>query len=50
MNSLILWTLVYVVMILGMFYFLYRTIKTKNVKYAYAIGGMLILMIGMFFL
>ncbi len=50
MNSLLIWTLAYIFVILVLFYLLFKVIRTKNIKYAYAIGAMVLLMIGMLFI
>ena len=50
MGNLLIWVGIYIFLIVGLFYFLYKATKTKNIKYAYPIVGMVLLMIGMLFL
>ena len=50
MDNLLIWLGVYMVLIIGLFYFSFQALKTKNPKYGYPIAGVVILMIGMLFL
>jgi len=50
MENLLIWVGLFIFLILGLFYFLLKAVKTKNIKYTYPIVAMLLLMIGMFFL
>jgi len=43
-QGLLMWTLIYLVAIGGLFWSLYRAFKTRNVKYGYAILANVILM------
>jgi len=49
-QGLLIWTLLYFVLILVFFWTLYRAIKTKNVKYGYAILLNVILMVLLLFI
>ncbi len=48
--NLLVWLLINIVLIIGIFYFSFQAVKTKNPKYGYPIAGLVILMIGMLFL
>ena len=50
MGNLLVWSGIYLFLIIGLFYFLFKAVKTKNIKYAYPITVMVILMVAMFFL
>ena len=50
MGNLLVWLIIYIVLIALLFYFLFKAAKTKNIKYAYPITGVILLMVGMFFL
>jgi len=49
-QGLLVWTLLYFILILALFWTLYRAIKTKNPKYGYAILLNIILMILLLFI
>ena len=49
-QGLLIWTLLYLVLILGLFWTLYRAMKTKNVKYGYAVLLNVILMVLLLFI
>ncbi len=48
--NLLLWLVINIVLIVGIFYFSFQALKSKNPKYGYPIAGLVILMIGMLFL
>ena len=50
MDNLLIWLGVYIFLIMGLFYFSFQALKTKNPKYGYPIAGLVVLMIGMLFL
>ena len=48
--NLLVWLFINIVLIIGIFYFSFQAVKTKNPKYGYPIAGLVILMVGMLFL
>ena len=49
-QGLLIWILLYIVLIIGLFWTLYKVVKTKNLKYAYAILLNVILMVLLLFI
>jgi len=48
--NLLVWLFINIVLIIGIFYFSFQAVKSKNPKYGYPIAGLVILMGGMLFL
>ena len=49
-QGLLIWMILYCILILGLFWSLYKAIKTKNAKYGYAVLLNVILMILLLFI
>jgi hypothetical protein len=49
-EGLLIWMILYIILIIGLFWTLYKTIKTKNAKYGYAVLLNVILMVLLLFI
>ncbi len=49
-QGLLIWLILYLILILGLFWTLYKAFKTKNIKYGYAILLNVILMVLLLFI
>jgi len=49
-DNLLVWSLIFLILIGTMFWFLFKAVKTKNAKYGYLIFGIIILMSILFFI
>jgi len=49
-DGLLIWMLLYLLLILGLFWTLHRAMKTKNIKYGYAVLLNIILMVLLLFI